>query len=264
MSEEQAGGNVVAPIVDWHDWLQRWDVQQTGYLPDREGRFTAMLDVLEVVLPEEFVALDLACGPGAISQRLLTRFPKARCVAVDFDPVLLAMGQGVLGTMDGRLHWVEADLHQAEWLTRLGTTQVDAVLSTTALHWLPVEYLVQLYLQLGQLVRPGGVFLNGDHFKFVPHLQTFQQVADTVKQRRRDDAFIRRGVEDWEQYWDAMAAEPALQALFAERERRFGWKAAGWHTPIFDVHAAALQDAGFHEVGVIWQNIDNRVLMAVR
>jgi hypothetical protein len=49
-----------------------------------------------------------------------------------------------------------------------------------------------------------------------------------------------------------------------EREQRFGWKASGWHAPIFDLHVAALQDAGFREVGVIWQNGENRVLMAVR
>ena len=72
----------------------------------REGRFHAMLDVLNILLPEEFIALDLACGPGAISQRLLARFPKAQSIAVDLDPVLLTMGQAVLGQMGGRVRWV--------------------------------------------------------------------------------------------------------------------------------------------------------------
>ncbi|MDQ3830748.1 MAG: class I SAM-dependent methyltransferase [Candidatus Tectomicrobia bacterium] len=100
----------LSTAVDWSGWLRRWDVQQSGYLPDREARFTAMLDVLDILLPETFVALDLACGPGAISQRLLSRFPKARSIAVDLDPVLLTMGQAVLGDMGGRLRWVDADL----------------------------------------------------------------------------------------------------------------------------------------------------------
>jgi hypothetical protein len=38
----------------------------------------------------------------------------------------------------------------------------------------------------------------------------------------------------------------------------------GWTQPIFDVHVAALRDAGFREVGTIWQSVTNRVLMAVR
>src|SRR5229473_504080 len=79
--------SIETPRLNWPEWMQRWDRQQSGYLPDRELRFTTMLDVLEALLPERFVALDLACGPGSISQRLIDRFPYARCVAVDFDPV---------------------------------------------------------------------------------------------------------------------------------------------------------------------------------
>src|SRR5262249_19184882 len=136
---------------------------QTAYLPFREERFAIILDVVEQVLGESFVALDLACGPGAISQRLLARFPQARCVALDYDPTLLALGRGALGDMDGRLRWVEADLRDPAWIEQLSETQVDAVLSTTALHWLDAGPLARLYGQLGALVRPGGIVLNGDH-----------------------------------------------------------------------------------------------------
>jgi len=68
--------------IDWLDWLQRWNAQQEGYIPEREAHFTAMFDALAALLPASFVALDLACGPGSISQRLLTRFPGARAIAV--------------------------------------------------------------------------------------------------------------------------------------------------------------------------------------
>jgi SAM-dependent methyltransferase len=254
----------LSTAVDWAGWSRRWDVQQTGYLPDREARFQAMLDALEILLPEEFLALDLACGPGAISQRLLSRFPKAHSIAVDLDPVLLTMGQAVLGNMAGRLRWVEADLMTPEWVSKLGASRVDAVLSTTALHWLAPEHLTRVYRELGQLVRPGGVFLNGDNLKFGPHLPSFQKVAQTMKERTRVEAFERRGLEDWDSWWKALQAEPSLGELFAERERRFAWKGSGWQAPIFDLHVAALRDGGFREVGVIWQNIENRVLMAVR
>jgi SAM-dependent methyltransferase len=254
----------LSAAVDWVDWLRRWDVQQTAYLPDREVRFKAMLDVLDILLPTEFVALDLACGPGAISQRLLSRFPKARSVALDLDPVLLTMGQAVVGNMSGRLRWVEADLMTPEWVSKLGASQFDAVLTTTALHWLAPGYLTRLYRELGELVRSGGVFLNGDNLKFGPHLPSFQKVAQTMKEQTRIESFERGGKEDWEAWWKALQAEVSLKELFAERERRFAWKVTGWHAPIFDLHVAALRDGGFREVGVIWQNGENRVLMAVR
>lgn len=252
--------------VDWNHWLARWDAQQTGYLPHREGRLEAMLSVLEVLLPPDFVALDLCSGPGAISQRLLERFPQARSVAVDLDPVLLAMGRGVMGTVDGRLRWVEADLGDPTWIEKLGEDHVDAVLSTTALHWLRTPDLVRVYHQLGELLRPGGIFLNGDNMRFGAHLPAFQQVATSLRKRRwADESFARLGVENWQQWWDALAQEPALADLLAERERRFAWRSpentvnAGR-----DLQIGALREAGFCEVGIVWQYFDNCVLMGVR
>lgn len=254
------------PALDWQGWLWRWDAQQTGYIPDREDRFTAMLDVLEALLPAAFVALDLACGPGAISQRLLARFPEARCVALDVDPVLLALGQGALGTYEGRLRWVEADLRREDWSDRIADVTFDAALSTTALHWLSDEQLARVYTQLGRLVRPGGVVLNGDHMRFGARLPTIQRVADTVATRATAQAFARPGGEDWQAWWRALAAEPAMQELLAERARRFPEAEAKGdeHTPTAATHTAALQAAGFREVEAIWQHWESRMLMAVR
>jgi trans-aconitate methyltransferase len=250
--------------VDWQGWLHRWETQQAGYLPEREDRFRTMLEVLEVLLPANFLAVDLAAGPGPLSQRLLAHFPDARCVAVDLDPVLLAIGRGALGSAGGRLRWVEADLREPEWPARIGETAVDAVVSTTALHWLRAENLVQVYRQLGELVRPGGVVLNGDHQQFSVHLPTFRRVAETLTERRSQAAMQASGAESWRAWWDAIRREPALADLVAERERRFGGEREGPSEPIFDLHVAALRDAGFREVGTIWQTLHNRILMAVR
>ena len=250
--------------IDWRHWLRRWDDQQAGYVPEREERFRVMFDVLETLLPVEFVALDLACGPGSISQRLLHRFPGARCVAVDIDPVMLALGQGALGTSNGRLRWVDADLGSAGWLETLAEPQVDAVLSTTALHWLPAAHLVDLYRDLGRLVRPGGVFLNGDNMGFGPNLPTFQRLAHDAEERHwSDESFAARGIETAEEWWEALGQEPSMAPLLAERARRFAAKERP-ASPIFDLHVAALRDASFREVGTIWQSGTNRVLLAVR
>ena len=45
---------------DWQEWLRRWDVMQTAYLPFREERFTVMFDAVEALVGDKFVAVDLA------------------------------------------------------------------------------------------------------------------------------------------------------------------------------------------------------------
>ena len=251
--------------IAWAEWLRRWDAQQEGYVPAREARFSVMFDALAQLLPSSFVALDLACGPGSISQRLLVRFPDAKAIAVDIDPVMLAVGRGALGTVDGRLRWIEADLASPDWLAALGETQVDAVLSSTALHWLEPEPLARLYRDLSRLLRPGGLFLNGDHMAFGPELPTCARLSRRVLDEQwADAAFAARGTETAEQWWEAFALEPVSAPLLAERTARFAGKRRQETPPGFDVHVAALRDAGFREVGTIWQELSNRLLLAVR
>ncbi|MCC7368202.1 MAG: class I SAM-dependent methyltransferase [Chloroflexi bacterium] len=252
--------------VDWADWLSRWDAQQALHMDGREERFEAQLQAVDATVGGEIVALDIACGPGAISQRLLTRFPKAQAFAVDLDPLLLEIGRGALGTFDGRLTWVHDDLNDPAWAERLSTQlagrKLDAVLSSTALHWVSPGTLARVYRELGQLVRPGGVFLNADHLAFAPDRPTIREMAMGLRQRRREST--PAGAEDWERWWQAIEADPALTALYQERQRLFGWRDRVWANAGLAFQIGALKDAGFREVDTIWQKLDNRVLMAVR
>ena len=71
----------------YEDLIRRWDEQQAAYITNREHRFEVMLDVVARVCATTpgvepdgtgLIALDLACGPGSLSQRMLGRFPGAR------------------------------------------------------------------------------------------------------------------------------------------------------------------------------------------
>src|ERR1700678_1337729 len=75
------------------DWIERWDRQQEVYMPDREDRFTALIDAVEAGTgrPDPLV-LDLGCGPGSLAVRLLDRLPGATVIGLDADPGKLALG----------------------------------------------------------------------------------------------------------------------------------------------------------------------------
>jgi SAM-dependent methyltransferase len=92
-------------------WIERWDVQQQGYLPDREDRFTALIDAVEEAAgrPDPLV-LDLGSGPGSLAVRLLRRIPAARVIALDADPLTLGLGRAAWHDLpgalrDGQLTW---------------------------------------------------------------------------------------------------------------------------------------------------------------
>ncbi|XGU19310.1 hypothetical protein ACETU7_30340 [Rhodococcus sp. 3Y1] len=52
--------------------VRQWDDQQAAYIADREKRFDVILDVLELQHAHTpFTVVDLACGPGSLSARIL-------------------------------------------------------------------------------------------------------------------------------------------------------------------------------------------------
>jgi ubiquinone/menaquinone biosynthesis C-methylase UbiE len=252
------------PAVKWAEWSQRWEDQQTGHWPTREDRFRVMFDVLEALYGVRFTAVDLACGPGSLSKRLLTRFPQAKSIAVDVDPVLLAIGRGTLGDAGGRLAWVDADLTDSNWVAGLGLSHVDAVVTTSSLHWLPISDLVRVYRQIYELLKPGGALLNGEAMSHPPSMTELRKATDTITRRRHDEAVQATGAEEYEAWWKAINQEPGLQELLEARRLRFEWQKPDHVRAGHRLNEAAMWEAGFREVGQIWQDLDQRVFVAIR
>ncbi len=249
----------MSQMVDWNAWAERWDVQQAGYLPDREQQFALMLTVVEHLTgtPERFV--DLACGPGSIAQRALARFPAAEIVGVDLDPFLLEIARQ---TVDG-VRFVEADLRADGWDVVLPEGQIDAVCSATALHWLAPADLERLAQTLARRMRPGAVFVNADTMRLgpsdVPRL-------DALAVSLRDEIWAEShasGIEDWAAWWEAAGEEPQFADLLAERDRRFADRNQGREITITDT-LESFRKAGFAEVAVLGQVADKHLFTAIR
>jgi len=247
----------------WLRWYRSWEAQQAGFNRNRERRFSAMLDVLEASLPARFTVLDLGAGPGALSSRLLRRFPRARCVAVDRDPVVLAIGRGALGTFGGRLRWVEADLGSPGWVRALPRGKFDAAVSTTALHWLDRRHLGSLYAGLGRRLRAGGVFLDGDRLPWGEDRRTLSRLAEAVRDLRAPPARRRRGWDAWTAWWSAAERDPVLGPLFPIRKERGTAHPRHGDEPL-SAHLRALRRAGFRTVEVVWRDLEDGILFARR
>jgi SAM-dependent methyltransferase len=252
------------------DWVDRWDRQQQGGIPSREDRFTALIDAVEAGTGRaDPLVLDIGCGPGSLAVRVLSRLPSATVIGVDTDPVTLSLGSAACGSVKG-LRFLDLDLRSPGWAGRLGLEPgrpVDAVVSTTALHWLSAPELNELYVTLAGLLRPGGLFLDGDHLRFdeesSPVLARLERVFEERENQRLVSSRAGSGAETWEEWWQAVAADPALAAAVAERERRHVHH-HGPESSRLSVHTDALRAAGFAEIGTLWQHGDSRLLCAVR
>ncbi|MFT9669624.1 class I SAM-dependent methyltransferase [Streptomyces rhizosphaericola] len=246
--------------TDWRSWQESWDRQQEWYMPDREERFRVMLDMVEAVVGPAPRVLDLACGTGSITDRLLRRFPEATSTGVDLDPALLAIARGTFEG-DDRVAFVTADLKDPEWTARLPHTSYDAVLTATALHWLHSEPLAALYGQLGALVRDGGVFMNADRTidPDTPRINA----AERAHRHAGMDRAKAAGALDWADWWALAAADPVLAGPTAERFALYGEHADG-DMPSAVWHARTLLASGFAEARTVWASPSDSLVLAVK
>ncbi|MGU3651501.1 methyltransferase domain-containing protein [Mycolicibacterium sp. A43C] len=245
--------------------VQAWDDQQSAYIAGRESRFRAITDIIGLACGDEPVVVDLACGPGSLSARILDALPGARMIALDFDPLLLDLATRTLGDHD-RFDVVEADLAEDTWPDAVAAatagTPISAFVSTTALHWLTPQNLLGVYTAAAEMLSDNGILLNGDHFRFdgrQPTLRRLSAAHDAATQARAHAA----GSATWDQWWAAATSRDGVADLAVLRDQRFAHRNPPPTTAV-DFHLAALAQAGFSEVGTVWQLLDDYVVMGVK
>lgn len=242
-------------------WVDRWERQQERYAVEREERFTVIADVLEQTVGHRGRPLvaDLGSGPGSLSARVAARLPHAEILAVDIDPLLLALGRARHPEV---ARWIETLIGRPGWIGDLGLDRpLDAVVSTTALHYPPPDALLGIYRDLAGVLRPGGVLVNGDHL--IPEDRPLAELALAIGRRRAQ----RRGAdaaEDWSQWWAAAGRVPEFADLLTARERQLPPTDGAGNGLSAARHGELLREAGFRQAGPVWQYGTSSVLVALR
>ncbi|MEV7087112.1 class I SAM-dependent methyltransferase [Streptomyces sp. NPDC093085] len=246
--------------AEWRGWQESWDRQQEWYLPDREERFRIMLDMVEATVGPAPRVLDLACGTGSITARVVNRFPGAVCTGVDLDPALLTIARGTFAG-DERVSFVTADLTDPGWPGLLPYATYDAVLTATALHWIPEEPLAALYGRLAGVVGAGGVLMNADHMPdpATPRINEAERVHRLGAMERARAA----GAVDWPGWWELARRDPVLAGPAEERFRIFGEHEEG-DAPSLEWHVRALRAAGFGEARAVWASPSDSLVLALK
>lgn len=243
-------------------WQQSWDRLEERLVPDRELWLGALLDAVDAAVEGAPTVVDLACGTGTVTRRLLERRPAARSIAVDVDPVLLTIASATFAE-DDRVQVVPADLRHPRWIEALPVAEVDAVVTTTSLHWLSQDVVRRLYADLAELVRPGGVVAHAEVMPLADSPVLNAGLARLARDRRSTRSSDDR--EAWEAWWRKAAQDPALTAATQQRHAIFPTSyPVEEFSPPAEWHIAALHHAGFVEASLVWRAGPGAVVAAVR
>jgi len=190
--------------------------------------------------------LDLGCGLGDVTMAILERTPDATATLVDLSAEMLKRA-GERFADDGRVRLLEHDLNLG--LPRaLAGSQFDAVVSCFTFHHVEPENRVTLYEQIRGVLRPGGLFINGDRVRGEsPSMGTweFDHWIDWMTARAR------------KQYGSSRTAAEIRQRQL-EMDHELGDKPASiW------AMRDGLKQAGFAHVDCLYKNQITAVIVAL-
>ena len=122
--------------------------------------------------------LELGCGTGELSKKILKRCPNAQIIALDYSPRMIEFARKKM-VEAGYQQWsgIEADF--GEWANNseleIGT-EFDACVSSLAIHHLSDEMKAKLFQRIGKSLNKGGCFWNAD-----PVLSESPRLAEIYK-----------------------------------------------------------------------------------
>ena len=108
--------------------------------------------------------LEIGCGSGRATAKLLAARPDINLTAVDNEPQLLVQIRQNLQNeiKQGKLALVESDA--LAYLQSVGNSHFDIVASVMALHNFERTYRNRVLREIHRVLKPGGLFINGDKY----------------------------------------------------------------------------------------------------
>ncbi|MDZ7949688.1 class I SAM-dependent methyltransferase [Nostoc sp. DedQUE09] len=202
-------------------------------------RYDEMLEVIVRFLPSTSRRiLELGCGTGELSLKILNRFPDAQIIALDYSPRMLQFAQEKITAAGYQQRWTGIQADFGNWTNNpekldIGS-EFDACVSSLAIHHLHDEMKLKLFERIAANLTQDGCFWNAD-----PTLPESPALAEVYK-AARDEWAVEQGIN-----------------LTEIRAKRATSTTEGYSSQdqlaSLDSHLQMLSKAGFKTVAVPWK-----------
>jgi tRNA (cmo5U34)-methyltransferase len=132
-----------------------YDALRRRLVPDYDGFYGAVVEVLERVPGKVGRVLDLGAGTGLLSAEIAAAFAGVEVELLDASEPMLDLARQRLGD-------VVSAVHVADMTGALPAGPFDAVVSALAIHHLEHADKRALMGRIHRVLRPGGVFANAE------------------------------------------------------------------------------------------------------
>lgn len=212
--------------------------------------YDEMLSAIALCVPPESKRiLELGCGTGELTRKVLQQCPKAEIITVDYSPRMIDFVQEKMENQgeDQRIETIQLDF--GAWAKNEAGSDLgnnfDAIISSLAIHHLSDDMKVTLFQKIASSLNPKGCFWNCD-----PLLPEFEELSDVYQQSRQRWA-QKQGID-----------LDAVRSKIGKSETQ-GYSSQD-QLATLDSQLEMLKKAGFSKTAVIWKYYNMAVFGGIR
>ena len=188
-------------------------------------RYDELLNTMFLYLEPDFKPLrilDLGCGTGNLTQRILEQFPDAQIDALDLSEDILEESRKRFANKSN-MNYLQADFKSMN----LPHGNYDLVMSSIARHHVEDPFKLKLYTEVYQSLKKGGIFIFTDQTRGIT------------------DEIYLKNIECWKyEAFKLGSTEENWNMWMAHQDAHDFHSPVGWHLE-------NLKKAGFNEVDLL-------------
>ncbi|MBF2065195.1 MAG: methyltransferase domain-containing protein [Calothrix sp. C42_A2020_038] len=201
-------------------------------------RYDEMLEVITRCVPSTSKnILELGCGTGELTLKILKRCPDAEIVVLDYSPRMIKFASEKVAKAGYQGRWSAKEADFGEWAShpeQFGIGSFDACISSLAIHHLTDEMKANLFIRIYESLSVGGCFWNAD-----PTLPEAPVLGEVYKLAR----------EEWVAQQGTTLADVRAKV---GTSTTYGYSSQD-QLATLEAHVQMLKTAGFTTVAVPWK-----------
>jgi tRNA (cmo5U34)-methyltransferase len=135
-----------------------------GAIPLATEQIDVLLRVVRLTQAKVDNFLDLGCGDGVLGKAIYQTYPQARGVFLDISETMLQSAQDNLVNWSDNSQFILGDFGEKSWLDLVkNESPFDIIVSGFSIHHQSDIKKQEIYQEIYQILKPGGIFLNLEH-----------------------------------------------------------------------------------------------------
>ncbi len=145
--------------------------------------------------------IDLGCGDGILANTILTQYPDANGLLLDYSSSMIDAAKDRMSDFQNQ-SIIQSDLSKNDWSDNI-ISEPEVVVSGYAIHHLKNGRKFELFEEIFEILKPGGIFINMDHVASITSFgnSLFNEfMVDALYAKLKDEGNERSKIDLLEEY----------------------------------------------------------------